>query len=149
MVEKYLGEVNSYFKCLLQKKGCLSVCLPDFFESADARDLGRMTLLGLTQNSASPGHVSMSPQRYDSQYPCTRETFLRTELFGFNTPAHLTSAPAPCPTCMPHSMIGNGSCKLSCHFNFSFAIQILNYVPRERPRITDYNSLYFFVSCRV
>ena len=47
MVEKYLGEVNSYFKCLLQKKSCLSVYLPDFFESADARDLGLMTLFFL------------------------------------------------------------------------------------------------------
>ena len=34
---------NSYFKCLSKKIVCLSVCLT-FFESADARDLGLITL---------------------------------------------------------------------------------------------------------
>ena len=45
MVEYEYCGVNSHFKCLFEKKiVCLSVCLP-FFESADARDLGLMTLL--------------------------------------------------------------------------------------------------------
>ena len=41
-MEKKLGVGNSCLKCL-KKKPCLSVCLT-FFESADARDLGLMTL---------------------------------------------------------------------------------------------------------
>ena len=45
-MEKKLGAVNSCFKCLEKKTICLSVCLT-FFESADARDLGLMTLLVL------------------------------------------------------------------------------------------------------
>ena len=45
MVEKKLCEVISLLECLFEKKiVCLSVCLM-FFESADARDLGLMTLL--------------------------------------------------------------------------------------------------------
>ena len=46
MIEKKLCGVNSYFKGLLKKIVCLSVCLT-FFESADARDLGLMTLFFL------------------------------------------------------------------------------------------------------
>ena len=44
-MEKILKAVNSHFKCLFEKKMfvCLSVCLT-FFESADARDLGLITL---------------------------------------------------------------------------------------------------------
>ena len=44
MVEKKLCGINGYFKCLFQKNVCLSVCLT-FFERADARGLGLMTLL--------------------------------------------------------------------------------------------------------
>ena len=45
IVEKKLGGVNSCFKCCFEIKlfVCLSACLT-FFESADARDLGLMTL---------------------------------------------------------------------------------------------------------
>ena len=45
MVEKKLCGVNGHFKCLFGKK--LFVCLT-FFESADARDLGIMTLFSLS-----------------------------------------------------------------------------------------------------
>ena len=50
MIEKKLCGVNSYFKGLLKKIVCLSVCLT-FFESADARDLGLMTLFVLKWQS--------------------------------------------------------------------------------------------------
>ena len=46
-MEKKRGLVNSCLNCLFEKKKlCLSVRLT-FFESADARDLGLMTLLVL------------------------------------------------------------------------------------------------------
>ena len=44
MVENKLCRVISLLKCLFEKKNCLSVCLPYFFVSADARDLDLMTL---------------------------------------------------------------------------------------------------------
>ena len=43
IAENKLWRVKNYFKCVIGKK-CLPVCLPDLFESADARDLGLMTL---------------------------------------------------------------------------------------------------------
>ena len=43
--EKKLGQVNNRFLSVFEKKNsCPSVCLA-FFESADTRDLGLMTLL--------------------------------------------------------------------------------------------------------
>ena len=48
--EKNLGGVNSQFRGLFGNFSlsvCLSVCLPKFSESADARDVGLITLYGL------------------------------------------------------------------------------------------------------
>ena len=56
-MEKKLGVVNSYFNSLFLKKIIgLSVCLT-FFESADARDLGLMTLFNDNGNGNQLSHA--------------------------------------------------------------------------------------------
>ena len=62
--------VNGYFKCLFEKKNvCLSVCLT-FFESADARDLGLMTLFlfeFVFRCDKAPLQLAVSAGRLDGQ----------------------------------------------------------------------------------
>ena len=52
--------INNHFKCFFEK-GCLSVCMT-FFESADARDLGLMTLV-FFYSRGNP-HCSTAQSKY-------------------------------------------------------------------------------------
>ena len=84
-VEKKLGVVNSHFRCLFEKKNvCLSVCLT-FFESADAGDLGLITLFEKNLELAVFSQVSskflykFNVQRFNMHQKSYKTTLWQTD----------------------------------------------------------------------